>query len=122
MPPGSIWRPMSRYIRGDIVVVPFPFSGAPGEKPRPALVLAAVPFANRTDYVVCVISTQNAPNPSIIPLEVSDVQGGALVKKSYLRPAYLFTTGENRITRKAGEMRTEKVEAALMTLTALFQK
>ncbi len=122
MLPGNIWRSMSRYVRGDIVVVPFPFSGAPGEKPRPALVLACVPFGNRIDYVVCVISTQNAPDPSIIPLDVSDVQGGALVKRSYLRPTYLFTTGENRITRKAGEMKTEKVEAALVTLAALFQK
>ena len=113
---------MSKYVRGDIVVVPFPFSGAPGEKPRPALVLATVPFAGRTDYVVCVISTQNAPDPNIIPLDVSDVQGGALVKKSYLRPAYLFTTGENRITRKAGEMRAEKVEDALVTLATLFQR
>ena len=113
---------MSKYQRGAIVVVPFPFSGAPGEKPRPALVLAAVPFASRTDYVICVISTQNAPDPSIIPLDTSDVQGGALVKKSYLRPSYLFTTGENRITRKAGEMKTDKVDAALAVLAALFQR
>lgn len=112
---------MSKYTRGDIVVVPFPFSGAPGEKPRPALVLATVPFAGRTDYVVCVISTQNAPDPNLIALEVADVRGGALVKKSYLRPAYLYTTGENRITRKAGEMSSEKLEDALAVLTALFQ-
>ncbi len=113
---------MSKYKRGDIVVVPFPFSGAPGEKPRPALVLATVPFANRIDYVVCVISTQNAPDSNLIALDVADVQGGALVKRSYLRPAYLYTTGENRITRKAGEMSSEKLEAALAVLTALFQK
>ena len=113
---------MNAYQRGDIVVVPFPFSGAPGEKPRPALVLATTPYANRTDYVVCIISSQPAPDPHLIPLDPNDVQGGALVKKSYLRPTYLFTTGENRIHGKAGILRTEVVDKALNTLATLFQK
>ncbi len=113
---------MSAYHRGDIVVVPFPFSGAPGEKPRPALVLATTPYANRTDYVVCIISSQPAPDPNIIPLETGDVQGGALVKKNYLRPTYLFTTGENRIQGKVGVLRAEIVDAALNTLAVLFKQ
>lgn len=113
---------MIAYTRGDIVIVPFPYSGAPGEKPRPALVLASVPFAGRTDYVVCIISSQNAPDPNIIPLEVSDVQGGALVKRSYLRPAYLFTTGENRISGRVGVLNIGKVNVALQKLAALFQE
>ena len=112
---------MSLYKRGDVVIMPFPYSGAPGEKPRPALVLAAVPYAGRTDYVVCIISTQNAPDPSLISLVSTDVTAGVLKKQSYLRPTYLFTTGENRISRKVGEMKNTRVEAALQTLTALFQ-
>ncbi len=112
---------MSLYSRGDVVIMPFPYSGAPGEKSRPALVLAAVPYADRTDYVVCIISTQNAPDPSIISLDRTDVTAGVLRKQSYLRPSYLFTTGENRISRKVGDMKNEPVEAALKTLTALFQ-
>ncbi len=112
---------MGLYQRGDVVIMPFPHSGAPGEKPRPALVLAAVPYAGRTDYVVCIISTQNAPDPSLIPLKMTDVTAGVLRKQSYLRPTYLFTTGENRISRKVGDMRNELVDAALQTLTALFQ-
>lgn len=104
-----------------MVILPFPYSGAPGEKLRPALVLAAVPYAGRTDYVVCIISTQNAPDPSLISLDSTDVTGGVLRKQSYLRPNYLFTTGENRISRKVGSMKKELVEAALQTLTVLFQ-
>ena len=112
---------MSLHKRGDVVIMPFPYSGAPGEKSRPALVLAAVPYAGRTDYVVCIISTQNAPDPSAISLAGTDVTAGVLRKQSYLRPTYLFTTSENRISRKVGEMKNEVVEAALRTLTALFQ-
>lgn len=112
---------MSLYSRGDVVILPFPYSGAPGEKPRPALVLAAVLCAGRTDYVVCIISTQNAPDPSLIPLASTDVTTGVLRKQSYLRPTYLFTTGENRISRKVGNMKKELVDAALQTLTTPFQ-
>ena len=112
---------MSLHKRGDVVILPFPYSGAPGEKPRPALVLAAVPYAGRTDYVVCIISTQNAPDPSLISLARADVTAGVLRKQSYLRPTYLFTTGENQISRKVGTTRNERVKAALQTLTTLFQ-
>lgn len=112
---------MNLYSRGDVVILPFPYSGAPGEKPRPALVLAAVPYAGRTDYVVCIISTRNAPDPSIISLVGTDVTTGVLRKQSYLRPTYLFTTGENRVSRKVGDMRKELVDAALQTLTVLFK-
>ena len=112
---------MSLYTRGDVVILPFPYSGAPGEKPRPALVLAAVPYASRTDYVVCIISSQNAPDPSSITLSMTDATAGVLRKQSYLRPAYLFTTSENRVSRKVGVLKTGLVEAALRMLTILFQ-
>ena len=112
---------MSLYSRGDVVILPFPYSGAPGEKLRPALVLAAVPYAAQTDYVVCIISSQNAPDPSSIALSTTDATAGVLRKQSYLRPAYLFTASENRVSRKVGVMKADIVDAALQTLTALFR-
>ena len=112
---------MSLYQRGDVVIMPFPYSGAPGEKLRPALVLAAVPYAGQTDYVACIITTQNAPNPAIIPLRMTDATAGVLRQQSYLRPAYLFTTSESRISRKVGTMTTDLVNAALNALTGMFQ-
>ena len=111
---------MSNYKRGDVVIVPFPYLGAPGEKPRPALVLASVPLGGRTDYVVCIISSQDAPDSSSIALAIADITTGVLRKQSYLRPRYLFTTGEKRISRKIGSMKAAPVAAALETLAALF--
>jgi mRNA interferase MazF len=111
---------LSNYKRGDVVIVPFPYSGAPGEKPRPALVLASVPFGGRTDYIVCISSSQDAPDPSSIPLAITDITTGVLRKQSYLRPCYLFTTDESRISRKVGSMKAGPVVAALKTLAALF--
>ena len=111
---------MSLYKRGDVVILPFPYSGAPGAKPRPALVLAAIPYGAHTDYIVCIISTQNAPDPVSIALSLTDITAGVLRKQSYLRPAYLFTTSEHRVNRKVGVMKPEMVKAALQTLNALF--
>lgn len=93
---------MNLYKRGDGVILTFP-------------------YAHRTDCVVCISSSQNAPDPSSITLALTDATAGVLRKQSYLRPAYLFTTSENRVSRKVGVMKTEQVQAALQTLTALFQ-
>lgn len=113
---------MSAYKRGDVVIVPFPYSGAPGEKPRPALVLAAVPYGSQTDYVVCIISSQNAPDPNIIPLAATDATSGVLRKQSYLRPNYLYTTSEARISHKAGVLAKAKVDLATQTLVGVLTR
>lgn len=79
------------------------------------------PNAGRVDYVVCIVSTQNAPDPSIISLDTADVASGVLRKQSCLRPTYLFTTSESRIGRKVGVMEPGPIQAAFQALTVLFQ-
>jgi len=84
---------MARFVKGDVVVVPFPFSEKTGDKVRPALVLASVAYGARVDYLLCIITSQRPPDPHLLELEPADVTGGGLKRKSYLRPTYLYTTG-----------------------------
>ena len=48
---------MARFSRGDIVILPFPFSDATGAKRRPALVLAELTYFGGIDYLVVMISS-----------------------------------------------------------------
>ena len=43
---------MGRFVKGEVVVFPFPFSDLQGSKPRPALVVANLPG---DDMVLCMI-------------------------------------------------------------------
>ena len=60
---------MARFVKGDIVLVPFPFSGEENYKHRPALILASWSYASGTDYLVCLITTQHVrrvPNAEVL--------------------------------------------------------
>jgi hypothetical protein len=104
-----------------VVVVPFPLSTVATTKRRPALVVASWPFGGSEDYLLALISSQNVPDPYIIPLADDDVIGGRLVAKSYVRPTYLFAADEGLILYKIGATKPEKLAEVLKTLADLFQ-
>jgi mRNA interferase MazF len=71
---------MERFIRGDIVVLPFPFSDLSETKRRPALVL--VPLTG-SDLILCLITSQVKTDSYTIPLKSSNFESGSLKKDSY---------------------------------------
>ena len=46
---------MAKFVKGDVVVVPFPFSDLTQSKRRPALVITAL---DRDDLILCQITSQ----------------------------------------------------------------
>ena len=56
---------MAEFIKGDVVVVPFPFSDLSQAKRRPALVVAELKGA---DLILCQITSQNIQDVYAIPL------------------------------------------------------
>jgi mRNA interferase MazF len=93
---------MAKFSRGDIVILPFPFSDATGAKLRPSLVLAELPFLGGMDYLVCMISSNKTSDPHSLEILPSDLTKGRLAVQSYLRPLYLFGTEGNVIVRRIG--------------------
>ncbi len=49
---------MERFVKGDVVVVPFPFSDLNRAKRRPALVIAEL---EGDDLILCQITSQSMP-------------------------------------------------------------
>lgn len=64
---------MERFVKGDVVVIPFPFSDLSGSKKRPAFVLADLPG---DDFILCQITSQNAWDTYAIALESSHFISG----------------------------------------------
>ena len=107
---------MPRYVKGDVVWVPFPFSATGDYKSRPALILASWPYKKSTDYHLCMISTQVDTDPYLTELTNADMVDGSMSRTCYIRPTYNFSADENFIEYRVGKLCPEKVKAVLFTL------
>jgi len=112
---------LARFVRGDIVAVPFPVDGKSTSRFRPALIAAAWPSGDGTDYLACAISSQPSDDPHFMEIAHEDVVGGSLGQPSFVRPSYLFAIDESTIRRRIAALTPEKLDAVLSTLSALFR-
>ncbi len=97
---------MERFVKGDVVVIPFPYSDLSGSKRRPALVLFDLPG---DDIILCQITSQNSRDRFAISLENKDFEIGSLPCASFIRPTRIFTADKNCILRKAGQIKEETI-------------
>ena len=56
---------MEKFIKGDVVVIPFPFSDLSGRKKRPALVISNL---EGYDLILCQITSKNIKDKYAIDL------------------------------------------------------
>ena len=110
---------MARFSRGDIVILPFPYSNASGAKRRPALVLAELPFFGGLDYLVAMITTQRVGDPRSFEILPSDLVAGRLAVQSYLRPLHLFGAEGNRIDRRVAVMSLATLSRVVKTIVSV---
>lgn len=73
---------MATFIKGDVVVMPFPFSDLSDSKRRPALVLSD---SQGDDVILCQITSKNTRDNSTIPLENSDLMIAEMQVSSNIR-------------------------------------
>ena len=112
---------MGQFVIGDLVVLPFPSSTAPGSKRRPAIVVASWAFGSSTDYLMCMVSSQRVPDPYLVALSQDDVEGGTLDRQSYVRPTYLFTADEEMILYRIGHLKPARLSEVLAKIVSLFE-
>jgi len=96
---------MGGFVKGDVVVIPFPFSDLSSSKRRPALVVAV---ASSRDLIVAQITSQSFRDGYAIAISVSDFLDGGIKADSNVRPNILFTIDANLIAYKAGALKIEK--------------
>ena len=99
---------MARFVSGEIVVVPFPFTDLSSAKVRPALVLATL---TRGDVILCQITSQAAGHPEAISILGEDFEpGGVLSRPSFALPHRLVTANEICVRRVVAKLKTAKLQ------------
>ena len=110
---------MAEFVKGDVVVVPFPFSNLTQAKRRPALVIATLAG---DDLILCQITSQRIADRYAITLDSSDFSEGGLNQISNIRPNRLFTADREIILYKAGKLKTEKVNETIAKIVEIIQQ
>ena len=109
---------MAKFVKGDIVVIPFPFSDLSLAKRRPALVIADL---SGDDIILCQITSQNISDKYAITLEGKDFQSGSLKKKSNIRPNRIFTADNHIILYKIGQVKNDKLDEVIKKIIHIIQ-
>jgi mRNA interferase MazF len=110
----------TRYKRGDIVLVPFPFTDLSSSKRRPALVISPDTFNDQMEDVVVAAITSQLTNEYAVTIDQSDCVDGILPKTSVLKLAKVFTIHSTLVIKKLCALRGEKLAAILGELRQFF--
>ena len=110
---------MEKFIKGDVVVIPFPYSNLSNSKRRPALVIAESSY---TEIILCQITSQKIKDNSAILLSENDFNHGTLHKTSNIRPNKIFTAESSIILYKVGSLKEQKVKEVTDTIILILQK
>jgi mRNA interferase MazF len=110
---------MARFVKGDVVVVPFPFSDLTQAKRRPALVLAVL---QGDDLILCQITSRNVKDSYSVTLDMQDFDSGTLNRASNIRPNRIFTADSKILLYKAGHIKQHKLQEAIDGLITLLKK
>jgi mRNA interferase MazF len=105
---------MTRYERGDIVLLAFPFTGGSGKKQRPALVVL-----DTSDADVLAARITQSPN-SKFDLPLKDWRQAGLLAPSTARLHKLATVERDLVVRKLGRLTELDRAAFLAAVQAIY--
>jgi mRNA interferase MazF len=102
--------------KGNIVLIPFPFTDLKGNKNRPAVVL----YANDLDVTVCFITTELKWNEEFdIALNPTKLNG--LKTNSLIRVGKIATIDTDLILGQLGDLTTNQIKELNASLINLLQ-
>lgn len=108
--------PTTRYRRGDIVLVSFPFTDLTSSKRRPALVISPNAFNEHGEDLVLVAITSQEPDDRAVAIGSGDCVDGTLPKPSYVKVAKIFTMHSTLLLKRICVLRQEKLAEVLHEL------
>jgi len=110
---------MEGFVKGDVVVLPFPYSDLSGAKKRPAVVVANLKGQN---VILAQITTVKRDDEDLVSLKKKDFSSGSLNINSFIMASLIFTADSSRISYKAGKMKQEKIKEVEEKLIEVFTR
>jgi mRNA interferase MazF len=110
---------MAKFVKGNIVVVPFPFSDLTQAKRRPALVLSVL---EGDDLILCQITSQTIKDKYAILLTDDDFENGGLKQSSNIRPNRIFTADSSIVLYKVGNLKIGKLEVVIESVVEIIRE
>jgi mRNA interferase MazF len=110
---------VARFVKGEVVVVPFPFSDLTQAKRRPALILAEL---RGEDRILCQITSREVRDEDALTLVDADFDTGTLRQVSSIRPNRLFTADQSLILYAVGRLNTKKTTEVIERVIAILKR
>ncbi len=109
---------MERFVKGDVIVIEFPFSDLKNTKRRPVLIIK-VPKGE--DLIVAQITASSYKKPVEISLRKSDFKQGGLKRDSFVRIDKIASIEKSLIKYKIGSLKQEKFSRILEEICSFLE-
>ena len=109
---------MAKFIKGDVVVIPFPFSDLSQSKRRPALIITPL---EGDDAILCQITSKTIKDLYAISIDDSDFEAGSLKQSGNIRPNRLFTADSHIILYRVGHIKNDKLNQVIEKLVEIIK-
>mgnify|MGYP001289188886 CR=1 FL=1 len=109
---------MGAFVKGDVVIAPFPYSDLTTSKKRPAIVLATL---EGDDVILCQITSQSRVDPYSISLLDKDFESGSLKQDSFIRPNRIFTADSRIVLYKGGVVSRTKLKEVVDKVISILK-
>ena len=110
---------MVKFIKGDVVVIPFPFSDLSQSKRRPALIITSL---EGDDIILCQITSKIIKDIYAISIADSDFDAGNLKQPGNIRPNRLFTAYNHIILYRVGHVNSDKMNQVVAKLLEIIRQ
>jgi len=110
---------MEGFVKGDIIVIEFPYSNLKNVKRRPVLILK---IPKGEDIIVAQITGESYENYVEIPLKKEDFKQGSLKRDSYIRIDKIASIEKSLIKYKAGSLKQEKFNEVIDKICSFLKK
>lgn len=99
--------------RGDLVLIPFPFSDLQATKKRPVLALTSPD--RHGDFICLAVTSVPRPSPNIL-IDTTNLSRGSLPKVSWVRVDKVFTLDHRLMIKELGRLNNGTLNRILAVL------
>lgn len=102
------------HRRGEIILIPIPFSDLTSIKKRPVLVLSSNRYNEKTeDLIVAAVTSNNCSGADTVKITQSDFVEGNLPHESWIRADKLYSLSQKIALKRMGMIKDEVLASVI---------